>query len=157
MDNWTLDDLRRMHVGGNKNVHKLDTNTSFSEKYKNTGDFVEDLDKLVAENKVKEPADSFMKAKKQSVEPFGHARVQKQRKHKFSDAVSSSEEEIKQVSPNTEKSVQKEIKKFAQEEEKSEEENLERALKPTKNLKKSVNSSRSPFSFTVKEIEESNE
>lgn len=158
MDSWNRDELRRMYVGGNKNVSKLGSNVDFIAKYKNTTKFEKELDKLEAESKLKEPDDLFMEKTAQKAHSFGKASVQLKGKQKFSDVISSSDEEA----PNMEQAKsEKPTSKISQinkaESDEKEEKNLERIEKPTVNLKKSVNPSRSPFSFTVKEIEESHE
>lgn len=148
MDHWTIEDLRRMYVSGNKNVNKMaESNEDFTLKYKNTR-IIKEIDLAMKDSQEKEPGNSFMQVKTHK-SLVGKAKVLKQSKMKFSDFVSSSEDEIQKENVKENKKENKESE--------SSDEILVKIEKPTENLKKSVNPSRSPFSFTVKEIEENDE
>lgn len=155
MDSWNTEELRRMYVGGNKNISKLGNNEDFLSKYKDTTKFEKELSKLEEESKIKEPGDSFMEKSSHRSSSHGKANIELKRKQKFSDQISSEDEEIKhETETKTIKDNPTKSSALTDNSEENEEKNLERIEKPTASLKKSVNPSRSPFTFTVKEIEE---
>jgi hypothetical protein len=54
MDSWNIEELRRMHVGGNKYSHRIPANNDILIKYKDTSDFIKYLDEKEKESKEKE-------------------------------------------------------------------------------------------------------
>lgn len=149
IDKWNLDEIRRMYVGGNKYTHML---ASTTERYSNTEEFVANLDKRFKENQKKEPGELFMESHndKKTIK-MGNVTIEKKTKPKFSDCVDeSSSSKNKESQEEQDEEVQIEAKN----------ESVEREETPlfiknsNKTLKKSLNPSRSPFSFSVKEHEE---
>lgn len=148
MDKWSIEDLRRMYIGGNKNITKLEESTDFSERYADTDDFIAALNALVKKSEKEEPGIKFMEIDKKNQK---HSQfkgvVTKTAKSKFSDVIDSESSEEQNV----------ELKNVVDSESDVEEEVLVKVHKgkvtdkPTRNLEKS----RSPFSFGVSKVEES--
>ncbi|ELA41840.1 uncharacterized protein VICG_01192 [Vittaforma corneae ATCC 50505] len=145
MDSWTTEELRRMHVGGNKYSHKITQNSDFSIRYKDTKDFTAYLDEKERQSRANEPEDSFMNRSRQTSLKRDMVVVEKKPKPKFSDWIESSDEE------NDPKSIENTLSQITQEEE----DDVGLVVsKPGSKIKKSVKPSRSPFSFSVKEHQE---
>lgn len=162
IDEWGLDELRRMYIGGNKNARKLETSEDFNIRYHGTLEFVQELDRLEKESNILEPEDEFMKIKKKkhenNVNPviLDDFKVQKPR---FCDNFEESEEEEKEFgqSVHKEHQINNSTKISEVPEEESEDSFYDFRAKPDSkdNLKKTVNKSRSPFCFNLKDQEES--
>jgi ADP-ribosylation factor GTPase-activating protein 2/3 len=148
IDKWNLDELRRMYVGGNKYTHML---VSTAERYSNTEEFVADLDKRFNENQKKEPEELFMTSHndKKAIR-MGNISIEKKSKPKFSDCIDESTSSEKEERQEEEEEIKSEEKIEIYEKE----ETPLVVNKSNKTLKKSLNPSRSPFSFSVKEHEE---
>lgn len=164
MDLWSVDDLRRMYVGGNKNAHKIPDNSDFSLKYKDCDSFIQELDELVKKSEKKEPGDSFMSPKRESRSLLSKpSLIKRKQKPKFSDAIDDAfiedaaipeDSEIKKAITKDEKPISTPVEKNSSEENHS---SLEHVPKPTSSLKKTLNAARSPFSFTPEEIDDQDE
>lgn len=161
MDQWSTDDLRRMYVGGNKNAHKVPDNSDFSLKYGDCDSFVQELNGLVEKSERNEPGDSFMSPSREQRPLLSKdTPIKKKQRPKFSDAIddilSANADTLE--SSNLNKEVAKSEKPIsAPTEQDSLEEDyvsLHHVSKPTNSLKKSLNTARSPFSFTPGEIED---
>lgn len=146
MDAWSIEELRRMYVGGNKNTTKLSEIADTFQKYENTEDFVEELDKKQLENRKKEPGDSFMNHMKPKSASIGNVNIEKKSKPKFSDFVESSEE--------VEDLPKSEVIKEESFEVESSQDRESSSLIISKPQKKTLNRSRNPFSFSIKEHKE---
>ncbi|KAM0680448.1 hypothetical protein GINT2_000924 [Glugoides intestinalis] len=152
IDKWNLDELRRMYVGGNKYKHML---ASTAERYTNTEEFVADLDKRFKENQKKEPEGLFMTIHndKKAI-GMGNIRIEKKSKPKFSDCIDESTPSEKEERQEEDEGEGEEIQIEEKLEISEKEETPLVMSKSNKTLKKSLNPSRSPFSFSVKEHEE---
>lgn len=151
LDNWNLDELRRMHSGGNRRLVHIPTGPDRVASY--TPELISELDNKVKESEVKYPGDSFMASPTSKVnKPTRSISIEKKAKPKFSDVVDESSEELQKPKKESKpKKEEKPVKEAVSEE--TESEILQVTTKPNKNLKKSLDPSRSPFSFTVKEHE----
>lgn len=150
LDSWNIEDLRRMYIGGNKYSYKLEKSSDISIKYKDTTEFKQFLDKEEIKSRKNEPGEKFMEIDKHSNIKKEETVIEKKIKPKFSDFIESSSE-----SEENENKNKNEAKNEIKNKEISEEE--EKSLifsKSTPKFKKSVNTSRSPFSFTIKEHKE---
>lgn len=145
MDAWSIEELRRMYVGGNKNTTKLSENTDTFQRYENTEDFIEDIDRRVIESRKNEPGDSFMNSMKPKTVKIGSINIEKRSMPKFSDVIEVSEET--EELPKYKKEENLEIELSQEREETS-------SLIISKPQKKTLNRSRSPFSFSIKEHRE---
>lgn len=145
MDAWSIEELRRMYVGGNKNTTKLSENTDTFQRYENTEDFIEDIDRRVIESRKNEPGDSFMNSMKPKTVKIGSINIEKKSMPKFSDVIEVSEET--EELPKYKKEENLEIELSQEREETS-------SLIISKPQKKTLNRSRSPFSFSIKEHRE---
>lgn len=150
LDSWSEDDLRRMHVGGNKYAHRVPQHSDFMVKYKDTSEFVSFLDEKEEASRSVEPDESFMTLSRPvSVKNDEPVVVERKTKPKFSDFIDSSEDEVMETH-----SKRPDLPVPVSREEIEEEEEKLVFMKPGTKLKKSVSPSRSPFSFSVKEHEE---
>lgn len=157
LDKWNIEELRRMYVGGNKNAHKISNDSDFSAKYKNSSDLIKEIDKLVEESIEKEPGDSFMKIDKtNSYNSFGKSVIKKKSMRKLNESpIIANTAEIKPILNEEVIKKSPEIKKETPKTEFIKKDKiLERKITETEKLKKSLNSSRSPFSFGRKNDED---
>lgn len=159
MDVWSVEDVRRMYVSGNKNAYKIPPNSDFSLKYKDTGEFVEFIDNLAEKSKIEEPGDSFMnKESERKNLGFGKNVIKKKSIPKLSEVpkieIETKTEEVKEhkIQAESPKIKEKVVSEKAAEPEVA----LERKLRVPSNLTKTLNSSRSPFSFAPKKDEDEN-
>lgn len=149
MDMWNLEELRRMYVGGNINAYKIPKNADFSLKYKNSQKFVEEIDRLVEKSRETEPSDSFMNIEEDNrCSGFSKSVIKKKTMPRFSETPKPA----KQVEQTEEKDVKEDIVKPAEQKkvikkESQNEVSLERKMRNPTNLKKTLDSARSPFSF----------
>lgn len=155
MDIWSIEELRRMYVGGNRNAYKIPSNSDFSLKYKNCQDFVSEIDELVKKSQIKEPGDSFMKSEtfKEPSVGFGKSVIKKKVFPKFSEVPQVLEQEPELLTKET-KTELKPIENQKISTEIKQDTNLQRKMKDPSNLKKTLSSSRSPFSFVPSNTEE---
>lgn len=153
MDSWNMDELRRMHVGGNRYAHKIPKDSDFSVRYEDTHELIDYLNGKEEESIKSSPGDTFMVFSRHGGLKTSNIPVERKSKPKFSDCIeSSSEEDIPQEAQRHEdKMTTPEVK--ADSKENSPEAQLV-VSKPGPNLKKSVKPSRSPFSFSIKEHHE---
>jgi ADP-ribosylation factor GTPase-activating protein 2/3 len=147
MDIWNEEELKRMHVGGNRNAYKIPLNSDFSLKYKDTAAFVAEIDHLCSLCKkdwMSLKYESEITAEKE----FGKKKIQKKVMPKFSKIIEESSSQEAKADVKCERKTEKKIEKKEIE---IEEENLP-LQRSTKSLdKKSINSERSPFTFTRKD------
>lgn len=165
IDDWSVEELRRMYVGGNKNAYKLPETDNFQERYMNCTDLTAEIDNLAKKSKDTEPGDSFLdlsvKNRTKAVEPKKSFKTITKAKPRFSDIIededeSSSEQEIKEKV--SEVKVKKKCQESSSEDTSSDSDSkFHHVSCPTDNLKKSVKPSRSPFCFNPNEIESEDE
>lgn len=148
MDAWSIEELRRMYIGGNKNTTKLAESANTFQRYEDTGDFVDDLDRRERESRKSEPGDSFMSHTKPKSINIGSVNVEKKSKPKFSDFIESEDEtaDLPKCEKPKEESVEVE----------SSQDGEVPSLIISKPQKKTLNRTRSPFSFSIKEHEGEN-
>lgn len=157
MDRWSIDELRRMHVGGNKYAYRLGDSPDIAQKYDECACFVEEIDRLCKESQMREPGDEFMNQEKNIKKTsFGNAVVRKKTLPKFSsqvklEAPQKHEEEAVHEEPAAPPTPEKDASTEAQS---SDSAVLARSSKKSLNLKRNVGTSRSPFSFKPEEIDE---
>lgn len=133
IDSWTLDELRRMYIGGNKNKARLPEG-DFNARYAETTEFLAYLDELYAKSQRDEPGDSFMIRKVNNKTTIKHSELKKIEKKRFGDEISSSEE----------------VSEMCEVEESSEElmpeaTTVQFKFSDSKNKLKNLSASRSPF------------
>lgn len=147
MDSWSTEDLRRMYIGGNKYVNKIPQGNDFLNRYKDTSALVTYLDEKEKESTKREPGDAFMNLTRKPTDiKQGPGVIEKKARPKFSDNVESEEDDIVSRSTEKEEPVFEDIDAPA--------EKLILTKSSTK-LKRSINPSRSPFSFSVKDHNDS--
>ncbi|KAI5149484.1 hypothetical protein ENBRE01_0927 [Enteropsectra breve] len=156
IDKLSLDDLRILYVGGNKHMHHFENNSNLNVKYKDAGAFIKDLEKRTAESEAKEPGDSFLESKsKAPAAAFGKAAIKKQSMPKFGSKINFSQEkeEPKKVLERKKEEPPVKIIESSQAPARTV---FSRNIKNTSNMKKDIDSSRSPFSFKPAERENKN-
>jgi len=154
MDSWSTEDLRRMYVGGNKHADRILQSSDFSIRYKDTDELIGYLDGKERESREKEPGDAFMRLTRSSAGVKQRPGVvEKKTRPKFSDVVESEENGDEDGDKAVRSTARESVGEVADEAE-DERETLV-LMKSSAKLKKSVNPSRSPFSFTAKEHKES--
>ncbi|ORD93982.1 AGD9 [Enterospora canceri] len=150
INEWNTEELRRMFVGGNSG--HLNKSKQFYEKYSNCSKLIQKLDEKVSAHKKEIPDDSFLdfeqnKQKFTSQATIKHKSVVKMSDqfHVTSEENSTEKEQIKIVKePKAPKQVAPPVVK--------ETVHLGRTKLNTKELKKSVSNTRSPFTFSPQEI-----
>jgi len=161
MDDWNVDELRRMYVGGNKNAYKLPENSDFNERYRDSQDIVKEIDELAKKSEAEEPGVSFLelnnksRGTQQNTETSPRRVIKKSQKPKFSDFIDDDDTSILNPEPIIKDAPtrgDKNLQDLSSGESSSEELNLHHVKTPTANLKRSVKPSRSPFCFSPDEI-----
>lgn len=160
MDTWSVEELRRMHVGGNRYSYKFKDTSDIMSKYQSpvADERAEELNRLCAESAQKEPGDSFMDAEERKPVGFGRAVIKKKSMPKFSDKVDvpifpGGMEEAKPVmpaEPQSQQSCEAKTEVTAKHEP-----ILSRSKSTSVNLKSTLDVSRSPFSFHPSSSDES--
>ncbi|WUR04657.1 ADP-ribosylation factor GTPase-activating protein GLO3 [Vairimorpha necatrix] len=104
LDKWTLGELRRVWVGGNKNKYKLGDNKDVFIKYKDSQFYKDEIDKMVEKSK-EEDGDEFIKEEEES-EMIKTSEVREEEIPKFADNI----EDIKDIKDIKDKKDIKDIK-----------------------------------------------
>lgn len=143
INDWTIEDLRRMFVGGNSGC--VVDNKPFCEKYANYEKYKSIIDKRVEKNKLDFPEDTFMdEIYKKTYVPFTGI-IEKKNVEKFSETLPSNENNItnkSKVTTNIQSPIETTIKKQV-----TENIQLRRQKINIAELKKTIPLNRSPFTI----------